>query len=82
MKQRVENAVQTSHPYIITRADRNPGVRKWWIFVQLIFGPCWSMNQLNKNPNIAKLETYNQLIITNLVFCALVGTIEVNDDYY
>ena len=46
------------------------------------FVPCWPMNQLNKNPNIAKLETYNQLIITNLVFCALVGTIEVNDDYY
>jgi len=40
------------------------------------------MNQLNKNPNIAKLETYYQLIITNLVVCALVGTIEVDDDYY
>ena len=22
------------------------------VFVQLIFGPCWSINQLNKNPNI------------------------------
>ena len=24
-----------------------------WVFVQLIFGPHWPMNQLNKNPNIA-----------------------------
>ena len=24
-----------------------------WVFVQLIFGPPWPMNQLNKNPNIA-----------------------------
>ena len=23
-----------------------------WIFVQLIFGPHWPMNQLNKNPDI------------------------------
>ena len=23
------------------------------VFVQLIFGPCWPMNQINKNPNIA-----------------------------
>ena len=23
-----------------------------WVFVRLIFGPCWPMNQLNKNPNI------------------------------
>ena len=28
-----------------------------WVFVQLIFGTCWSTNQLNKNPNIAELET-------------------------
>ena len=24
-----------------------------WVFVQLIFGPRWPMNQLNKNPDIA-----------------------------
>ena len=24
-----------------------------WVFVRHIFGPCWPMNQLNKNPNIA-----------------------------
>ena len=24
-----------------------------WVFVQLILGPRWPMNQLNKNPNIA-----------------------------
>ena len=24
-----------------------------WVFVQLIFGPGWSTNQLYKNPNIA-----------------------------
>ena len=24
-----------------------------WIFAQLIFGPCWPKNQLNKNQNIA-----------------------------
>ena len=24
-----------------------------WVFVQLIFGPHWPMNQLNKKPNIA-----------------------------
>ena len=23
-----------------------------WVFVQLIFGPHWPMNQLNKNPNM------------------------------
>ena len=27
------------------------------VFVQLTFGLCWPINQLNKNPNIAKLET-------------------------
>ena len=31
------------------------------VFVQLIFGPFWPMNQLNKNPNIALLETSYQL---------------------
>ena len=24
-----------------------------WVFVQLIFGPCWPKTQLNKNSNIA-----------------------------
>ena len=27
-----------------------------WVFVQLLFGPHWPMNQLNKNPNIAQLQ--------------------------
>ena len=27
-----------------------------WVFEQLIFGPHWPMNQLNKNPNIAYLQ--------------------------
>ena len=31
------------------------------VFVQLIFGPHWPMNQLNKNQNIAYLETFYQL---------------------
>ena len=25
----------------------------FWVFVQLIFGPPWRLNQLNKNQNIA-----------------------------
>ena len=33
-------------------------------FVQLIFGPRWPMNQLNKNPNIAELATSHQLCQT------------------
>ena len=32
-----------------------------WVSVQLIFGPRWPMHRLNKNPNIAKLETSHQL---------------------
>ena len=32
-----------------------------WVFVQLILGPCWPMNQMTKNHNIAKLETSHQL---------------------
>ena len=24
-----------------------------WVFVRLIFGPRWPMNQMNKNPNIS-----------------------------
>ena len=28
------------------------------VLVQLMFGPCWPMNQLDNNPNIAKLETF------------------------
>ena len=28
-----------------------------WVFVQLILGPCWPMNQLNKNPIISYFET-------------------------
>ena len=35
------------------RADGKSQVRQCWVFVQLIFCPCWPMNQLNKNPNIA-----------------------------
>ena len=31
------------------------------VFVQLIFGPRWPMNKLNKNQNIAQLETSYQL---------------------
>ena len=27
-----------------------------WVFVQLIFGPLWPMNQVNKNPNIDELQ--------------------------
>ena len=32
-----------------------------WVLVQLIFGPSWPMNQLNKNPNIDSLETSYQV---------------------
>ena len=32
-----------------------------WVLVQLIFGHLWPMNQLNKNPYIAQLETSYQL---------------------
>ena len=32
-----------------------------WVFVPLKFGMWWPMNQLNKNPNIAYLETSYQL---------------------
>ena len=35
------------------------GILEWgnvWVFVQLIFGPHWNLNQLNKNPNIALLQ--------------------------
>ena len=38
---------------IMRRADSKSQVRQCLGFVQLIFGPCWTMNQLNKNPNIA-----------------------------
>ena len=31
----------------------SPKLGNVWVFVQLIFGPGWPMNQLNKNPNIA-----------------------------
>ena len=40
----------------ISRGTRNPGVSQCLGFVQLIFGPHWPMNQLNKNPNIALLQ--------------------------
>ena len=39
----------------------SPKLSNVWVFVQLIFGPFWPMNQLNKNPNIALLETSYQL---------------------
>ena len=32
-----------------------------FVFVQLIFGPGWPMNQMNKNSNIAQLEASYQL---------------------
>ena len=36
------------------RADRkSQKLGNVWVLVQLIFGPCWPMNLLNKNPNIA-----------------------------
>ena len=38
---------------LMSRADRKSQVRKCLDFVQLIFGPCWPMNQPNKYPNIA-----------------------------
>ena len=38
---------------IISRADGKSQVRYVWVFVQPIFGPRWSMNLMNKNPNIA-----------------------------
>ena len=37
----------------ISRADRKSQLKTVWVFVQLIFGPHWPMNQLNKDPNIA-----------------------------
>ena len=42
---------------LLSRADRKSQVRQCLGFVQLIFYSLWSMNQLNQNPNIAKLET-------------------------
>ena len=38
-----------------------------WVFVHLIFGHRWPMNQLNKNRNIAYLETSCQLWVTWLI---------------
>ena len=35
---------------IVNRADGKLG--NVWVWVQLIFGPPWPMNQLKKNPNI------------------------------
>ena len=34
-----------------------------WVFVQLIFSLCWSMNQLYKNSNIAFLDFLSTLDI-------------------
>ena len=41
------------HWHLVPRTDRKSQVRKCLGFVQLIFGPCWLMNQLNKNQNTA-----------------------------
>ena len=46
--------------FIINRAQ-SPKLGNDWVFGQLIFGPCWPMNQLNKNPNIAKLRNFYRL---------------------
>ena len=47
----------------MNRADRKAQVRQCLGFVQLIFGPPWPMNQLNKNPNIAYLDTSYRLCL-------------------
>ena len=49
-----------------------------WVFSQLIICPPWSMNQLNKNPNIAQLETSYQLWP---VYLRLIRIISEKDDH-
>ena len=48
---------------MVSRDDRKSQVRQCLGFEQLIFGPRWPMNKLNRNPKNAQLETSYQLLI-------------------
>ena len=59
---------------VITRGVRNPELGNVWVFVQLIFGPHWPLNQLNKNPN-SRIPDTVPLVMTSLAVLCMRHTV-------